>query len=70
MVSKRTSLPQNSVYGFKCFAMWNYAMWVTLPVFHNSSPTTFIAETVSEIHVGIFFIPISVRRFDYPNVLR
>ena len=31
-----TSLPQNSVYGFKCFTMW-----VTVE-FHNSSPTIYL----------------------------
>jgi hypothetical protein len=45
-------------------------MWVTLPAFHSSSPSTCIAGAVSEVHVGIFFISVSVRRFDYPTVLQ
>jgi len=45
-------------------------MWVTLPAFHSGSPSTYIAEAVSEVHVGIFFISVSVRRFDYPTVLQ
>ena len=38
------SLPQNSVYGFKCFTMWNSAMLVVLPVFHNNRSTISTAK--------------------------
>jgi hypothetical protein len=31
--------------------MWNYAKWLPLPVLHYSSPNSFVAETVSEMHV-------------------
>jgi len=43
-----TSLPQNSACGVKCFAMW-----VKVPVFHYSSPTTSISELVYEMHVRV-----------------
>jgi len=45
-------------------------MCVTLLAFHSSIPSTYIARAVSEMHVGIFFISVSVRRFDYPTVLQ
>ena len=43
---------QNCARGFKYFAVWNSAMWETLPVLHGSSRVILIAETVDEMHVG------------------
>jgi len=48
----------------------NYAIWVTLTEFHSGSPSTCIAGTVSEMHVGVFFISVSVRSFDYNTTHR
>jgi hypothetical protein len=33
-----------------------YCEMVMLPVFHHSSPTISIAETIYEMHVGVFLI--------------
>jgi hypothetical protein len=57
--------PRNSLYAFKYSAMW-----LELPVFHNSSPTISIVESIYEIQVGVFFICNSVGRFDYPGILQ
>jgi hypothetical protein len=35
--------------------------WISLPVFHHSSPTISIAETVYKMHVGVFFVCKRVR---------
>ena len=55
LVGRNHSSP-NSVYIFLCFAIW-----VTLSVFHNSRPNIWVAETMTELHVGIFiFVKCSV----------
>jgi len=41
-----------------------------LPAFHSSSASTCISAAVFEMRVGIFFISVSVRCFDYPTVLQ
>jgi hypothetical protein len=64
---ERTSLAQNSVHGFKCFCVRNSAMWVTLLVFHSSSPYHFHRRS----HVGNtcwHLICRNVRHFDNPTV--
>jgi hypothetical protein len=36
--------------------MWTSAKMITLPVFHHSSPTISISETLYEMQVSVFLI--------------
>jgi len=47
---RRNQSPSYFACSFTCFAIW-----VTLPVFHNSRGITAIAETVHGAHVRIYF---------------
>jgi hypothetical protein len=60
-----TSVPQSTECVLKCFAMWNSAKWIPLPVFRHSNPTILIAETVHDMPVGVFFICTCVWHFHY-----
>lgn len=54
---------------FKYREMWNSEEWISLLLFHKSR-TTWVAETVHEIYVGIFFICKQVRHSDHPTALQ
>lgn len=47
------SLPRNSVYVLKYFAMRNSAKWVSLLSFHHSSLDISVVETSYEMHVFV-----------------
>lgn len=53
-----------------CFAMWHTVKWITLPVFHYSSPTIPIAEAIPEMHISTFFTCKQVRHFDHNTVMQ
>ena len=52
-----------------CFAIWHTVKCVSLPVFHDSSPTISIAEVIPEMHIT-FFTCKQVRHFDHNPVLQ
>jgi hypothetical protein len=45
--------------------MWNSAKLISLPVSHHKSLTISIAETVHDVHVGVFLICKYVRHVYY-----
>ena len=69
LVGRNQSVPEFCVR-FKCFAKCNSAMWVALPIFHNSSPVICTTKTVSAMHVRIFFVCKRVRHTDYLTALQ
>jgi hypothetical protein len=62
-----THLHQSSVCILTCSVMWNSAKWISLLIFHHSTLTIFIAESVYEMHVSVFFICKHVRYFGYDH---
>lgn len=57
-------------YILTCFAIWHIVKWISLPVFHDSSPTISIAEAIPEMHISTFFTCKQVRNFDQNPVLQ
>jgi len=53
-----------------CFAIWHTVKWISLPVFHDSSPTISIAEAIPEMHISTFVTCKQVRHFDHNPVLQ
>jgi hypothetical protein len=59
---------RGSVHNLKCFAMWNSAKWILLPVFHHNRPTISTQKIEYEMHVGIFFTCKHVMHFTTPCI--
>jgi len=57
-------------YVLTCFAIWHTVKWISLPVFHYSSPIISIAEAIPEMHISTFFTCKQVRQFDHKPVLQ
>jgi hypothetical protein len=50
--------------------MCNSAMWVALPIVHDSSPVISFSETIYKMHVTIFFPGKSARHCDFLTALQ
>lgn len=53
-LQQETGLLQSSVCSLKSFVMSHSVKWISMPLFHHSSPTTSWAETIREMHVRMF----------------